>query len=90
MTKHYYKYFISYYYYWRPKQNFLSMTNKPYQPDFGCVTLTRNAPIETDEDISNLSIDIAKLSNKEKEIADGKVIIISFQLMKEYDEESED
>lgn len=90
MTKHYYKYFISYYYLWRPKSNFLSMTNKPYQQDIANVTITRDKPIETDEDISNLSIDIAKLSNKEKEIADEKVIIISFQLMKEYDEESED
>lgn len=90
MTKHFYKYFISYYYLWRPKSNFLSMTNKPYQPDFGCVTLTRNTPIETDEDIKNLSIDIAKTSNKEKEIANENVIIISFQLMKEYDKESEE
>lgn len=90
MTKHYYRYFVSYYYMWRPKSNFLSMTNNPYQPDFGYATFTRTTPIETDEDILNLSIDIAMTSNKEKEIANEKVIIISFQLMKEYDEESED
>lgn len=90
MTKHYYKYFISYYYLWRPKSNFLSMTNKPYQQDIANVTIIRDKPIETDEDLISISTDIAKMLDAVKDIADEKVIIISFQLMKEYDEESED
>lgn len=90
MTKHYYKYFISYYYLWRPKSNFLSMTNKPYQQDIANITITRDKPIETEKDIISINTDIAKMLDKAKDIADEKVIIISFQLMKEYDEESED
>ncbi len=90
MTKHYYKYFISYYYLWRPKSNFLSMTNKPYQQDIANVTIIRDKPIETDEDLISIRTDIAKMLDAVKDIADEKVIIISFQLMKEYDEESED
>lgn len=90
MTKHFYKYFISYYYLWRPKANFLSMTNKPYQQDIANVTINRDKPIETDEDINEINICIAKMLDKTRGIADEKVIIISYQLMKEYDEESED
>lgn len=90
MTKHYYKYFISYYYLWRPKSNFLSMTNKPYQQDIANVIIIRDKPIETDEDLISIRTDIAKMLDAVKDIADEKVIIISFQLMKEYDEESED
>ena len=90
MTKHYYQYFISYYYLWRPKANFLSMTNKPYQQDIANVTINRDKAIETVEDINEITTCIAKMLDKTKDIADEKVIIIFFRLMKEYDEESED
>lgn len=58
--------------------------------DIANVTINRDKPIETDEDINEINICIAKMLDKTKDIADEKVIIISYQLMKEYDEESED
>lgn len=89
MTKHYYRYLVSYYYYWRAKQNFLSMTNKPYQPDFASVSLDCDTMIESDEDIRLLMEIIKNDLNKSKEVG-GDIVILSFQLMKEYDKESED
>ena len=89
MTKHYYRYFVSYYYYWRPKTRIMSyINNQPFQPDFGSAVINVEKPI--DESVKFIEKHIVNHITNNFEIRDEKIIIISYQLMKEYDEESED
>lgn len=91
MKKHYYRYFISYYYYyWQPKSTFINMNSKPYQPDFACITIDLDTIIDSDEDIRLIMEVIKKDLMKSKKVVGDNIIILSFQLMKEYDKESED
>lgn len=62
MTKHYYRYFVSYY----------------YHQKFGYCIVTRNQLIETDEDISGLCADIANNIKKQWILQINKLLLFPF------------
>jgi predicted secreted protein len=87
MTKHYYKYYVSFCYEWQPKLSL--MGNKSIQTKFSSVIIDCDTMIEEIEDVDLIMNTIKNVLNSTIKIV-GNVIIISFHLMKEFDKEMEE